>query len=90
MLNGERDKLYAFREESEVIHSFAAIKFLGKEPRQTVTLNAVPVLVVLEKEGYDDEQDIVLGVNGIFDAFDITFKKSKNRIILKPIDNTRQ
>lgn len=85
-ISGRKFKLYAYRESNEVVSSTANITFLGKMERQSVNLR-IPVLVSLSKEGYEDEEDIVLGVNGVFDAFDITFKKSQNRIILKKTDN---
>lgn len=84
-MSGEKNKLYAYRESSDVIESSANITFLGKANRQSVRLSNVPVLVTLSKKGFEDESDIILGVNGIFDAFDITFKKSQNKIILKKV-----
>ncbi len=84
-MKGEKDKLYAFRESTEVIRSTVSITFLGKAHRQSVTLNDIPVLISLEKEGIKDEEDIVIGVDGVFDAFDITFKKTQNKIILKKV-----
>lgn len=84
-MKGEKDKLYAFRESTDVIRSTATIIFLGKMHRQSVTLNDIPVLISLEKEGIKDEEDIVIGIDGIFDAFDITFKKIQNKIIFKRV-----
>lgn len=82
-MSGERNKLYAYRESNDVIQSKAAITFVGRVQRQSVTLNNVPVLIALTKEGTEDEHDITLGVEGIFDAFDIAFKKAQNKIILQ-------
>jgi len=82
-LDGEKDKLYAFREMNEVVRSRAAISFLGKEHRQSIKLPNVPVLVVVPKKGDKEEEDITIGIEGVFDAFDITFKKSQNKIILQ-------
>lgn len=82
-MKGKRDKLYAFRESNDVITSTVNIAFLGKEQRQSVILNHIPVLIVLSKEGVEDEGDIVLGIDSIFDAFEIVFKKIQNRITLK-------
>lgn len=82
-MDGERDKLYAFREYSEIINSSASITFLGRVDRQSIKMNNVPVLITLPREGIVEEEDVILGLSGIFDAFDITFKKSKNKIILK-------
>lgn len=83
--NGRTDKIYAFRESSEVIHSSASISFLGKEPRQNITVK-VPVLILLQNKENDLDEDVVLGIEGIFDIFDIIFKKSQNRIILKKVN----
>jgi len=81
-MSGEKSKLYAYRESNDVVSSSVNITFLGKAGRQSVNLK-IPVLVSLSRKGCEDEEDIVLGIGGIFDAFDITFKKSQNRIILK-------
>ena len=59
--------------------------FLGKAERQSVTLTNVPVLIALSKKGFEDETDITLGINGVFDAFDISFRKNQNKIILKQV-----
>lgn len=88
-LNGEKTKLYAYRESNEVIRSKANFTFLGKESRQSINLNNIPVLISLAKEGIEEEEDITLGVEGIFDLFDICFKKSQNKIILKKVSKTK-
>ncbi len=82
-MKGAKDKLYGYRESTDAIRSFATITFLGKEHRQSVTLSNAPVLIALAKEGATEEEDITLGVEGVFDAFDITFKKVENKIIFK-------
>jgi len=82
-LKGKKDKLYAFREASDVKHVSANITFLGKEYRQSVTLT-IPSLIVLSKEGSKEEEDITLGVQGVFDSFEILFKKQQNKIMFKP------
>lgn len=41
----------------------------------------------MKKEGLAEESDIVLGVEGIFDSFDITFKKTNNKIIMKKVSS---
>lgn len=87
-LEGEKDKLYGFRESSEVIQSKAIITFLGKEHRQSVKLTNVPVLIALADKKDKEEDDITLGIDGIFDSFEITFKKAQNRIIFKGITKT--
>ena len=80
---GTQDKIYGFRESNEVIHSKAKITFLGREYRQTITLNEVPIVIALAKDGFEDEEDITLGIDKIFDVFNITFKKHENKIIFK-------
>jgi len=82
-MKGEKDKLHAFRESNNVRHSSAAITFLGKEHRQSIPLRNIPSLIVMEGEDSEKEEDITLGVEGIFDFFDISFKKRQNKIILK-------
>jgi len=84
---GKKDKLYAFRESNEVIYSTAKIMFLGKQQRQSIILNKIPVLIALEKEGIKDESDIIIGLDGVFDSFEITFKKFQNKIIFKEANN---
>lgn len=45
----------------------------------------VPFFVTKSKEGYSEDAGIVLGVQGIFDKFNINFNKSKNQILLNPV-----
>lgn len=78
-MGGDKNKIYAYRESTDVINSKANITFMGKETRQDITVN-IPTLITLSKE--EDEVEIILGVNGVFDNFDITFKKSQNKIFL--------
>ncbi|MBI2143424.1 hypothetical protein HYU20_03735 [Candidatus Woesearchaeota archaeon] len=82
-MSGTKDKLYGYREATNAIRSSAALTFLGKEHRQSVTLSNIPVLIALATAGIKEEEDITLGVEGVFDAFDITFKKVENKIIFK-------
>ncbi len=86
-MTGKKEKLFGFRESSEAIKSSLNVSFLGKEDRQTEKLNNVPVLVVLQNKG-DENEDMVLGIERIFDEFEITLKKHKNEIILKRVANT--
>lgn len=83
-MDGAKSRLYGHRESSEVVHSEAEITFLSRAGRENVSLK-IPVLIVMKKENLEEESDIVLGVEGVFDAFDITFKKASNRIILKKV-----
>lgn len=87
-MEGKRDTLYAYRESAEVVQSKAKITLLGRMQRDT-KIFSIPVLVTLPKDEKEDS-DVVLGINGIFDYFDITFSKSKNKIIFKEAFNTSQ
>ncbi len=89
-MGGNKNKIYGYRESSEVVESSVDITFLGKADRQSVKIPHVPVLIALSKKGFEDEADITLGINGVFDAFDITFKKSQNRIIFDKVSQLRQ
>jgi len=79
---GEKERLYAYRESTDVVQSDADITFVGKAVRESVRLR-IPVLVALPKDGFSDEEDITLGIAGVFDTFDITFRKASDRIVLK-------
>ena len=79
-MSGKHETLYAYREATDVIESKATITFIGKANRESVTIT-IPILIALTKEGTLDECDITLGISGIFDIFDITFKKTENKII---------
>ena|SRR3989344_1814092 len=87
--SGEKTRLYAYREATEVILSKANITFLGKAQRQSVRLT-LPVLIALSRDNTAEENDITLGIQGIFDAFDITFLKSQNKIIFKQAQHTNR
>jgi len=87
-LEGGRDTLIAFREENSVVHSKAAVTFMSKHKREQVTLT-IPILIVLSKGNIVDEEDVVLGVDGVFDAFDILFSKTANKIRLKRVSSDK-
>jgi len=83
-MNGKKNTLYGFKESSDVIQSKIDITFLGRVERESEILNNIPALILLSKdEESKDEEDVVLGIDGIFDFFEVTFKKSVNKIILK-------
>ncbi|MBR9690713.1 hypothetical protein GOV08_03430 [Candidatus Woesearchaeota archaeon] len=84
-IKGKKTKLFAFRESTEVIEEKLDIILLGREERQNIIIKNVPVLISLDHEDYEDDSEVVLGIEGIFDFFDVTFKKSQNKIIFKPI-----
>jgi len=83
-LKGSESTIYAFRESSKAINSKASLTFMGKEKRHNIKVQA-PVLIIKSEEGFSDDAGIVLGVEGIFDKFNINFKKTKNQILLSPV-----
>jgi hypothetical protein len=78
---GKKTKLYGYNEATDGEESLVDITFIGKAERQSVKLQDVPVIIPDTK--VDD--DVILGVIRIFDEFDISFKKSDNKIILKKV-----
>ena len=85
-MEGEKTKIYTYLESTDVIKSKANFIFVGRVMRESVIVNNISVLIDIEN-GDEEEQEIILGVDGIFDNFDITFKKSKNKIIFKKVVN---
>ena len=85
-MKGEESELQAYRETTKVIRSKVAVTFMSRANRENVTL-IIPILIALSSKDHEDEQEIVLGIARIFDGFDITFKKSQNKIILKRVSN---
>lgn len=81
-MNGKPTTLYAYREATDVVESSATLTLLGKANRESTTV-IIPILIARAKQGIIDDCDITLGVSGIFDYFDITFKKNENKIILQ-------
>lgn len=79
---GNKSNMFGFREVNEVMISRASITFSGKAERESVRIT-IPVLIALGKEHHEEETDIVLGVQGVFDNFVITFKKAEKKILLK-------
>lgn len=59
------------------------VVFLASEPDNEVLLSNVPAFVALGGSASRFDVDIVLGTESIFDHFDITFKKRRNKIILE-------
>ncbi len=83
-IRGEKSVLFGFRESAQVMHGKVGITFMGKVQREEVYLANIPVLIPEANNNQPEEEDVVLGIEGIFTAFDIHFKKSENKIILKP------
>jgi len=78
---GNSTELFAFRESTAAAQSQGNLSFIGKARRSTERIANVPIVIALGGE----EEDVVLGVAGIFDAFDIGFQKTQNRITLKRV-----
>ena len=85
----QETELIAYRERTKVKTSKADITFLSKAPRENVKLSSVPVFITPEN---DDKflPEVVIGVRGIFDKFEIKFNLGQNRIELKKIDTLRR
>ena len=78
--SGRRLKFYAYNESCDAIESQCIITLQGRQQREEVRLQ-VPVLIALG----DQSEEVVLGLAGIFDQFNITFKRKENRITLKKV-----
>ena len=61
-----------YRERTKVLTSKANITFLGKVERENVKLTSVPVFITPENV-YKFLPEVVIGVRGIFDKFEIKF-----------------
>lgn len=85
----EETELVAYKERTKVKTSKADITFLGKVLRENVKLPSVHVFITPEN---DDKflPEVVIGVRGIFDKFEIKFNLGQNRIELKKIDTLRR
>ena len=85
----EETELMAYRERTKVLTSKANITFLGKVERENVKLTSVPVFITPDN---DDKflPEVVIGVRGIFDKFEIKFNLGQNKIELKKTDALRR
>lgn len=86
-LSKDRQKLFGFREESQVYESAVDIE-IGAS--RLVSKCHIPVLVLPEEESKEPHVEAVIGVRGFFDIFDIRFKLASNKIELKQTDNLRR
>ena len=82
-------ELVAYREKTDVWVSKVDIAFLSKVDRENVKINDIPVFIT-PKDEQEFSTEVVIGVRGIFDKFDIKFSLSKNRIELKKTDILRR
>ena len=85
----EETELMAYRERTKVLTSKTNFTFLGKVERENVKLTSVPVFITPDN---DDKflPEVVIGVRGIFDKFEIKFNLGQNKIELKRIDALRR
>ena len=85
----EETELVAYRERTKVKSSKANMTFLGKAARENVKLTSVPVFITPDN---DDKflPEVIIGVRGIFDKFEIKFNLGQNKIELKKIDALRR
>ena len=82
-IDGEESELKGYFETQKAIHGKVNITFVGKEPRLNERLSNVPILILKSSGEKEEDKDVILGTRAVFDMFDITFKKHKNKIILK-------
>ncbi len=81
--DGKETTIEAFHEKYDAVPVKLNVVFLGKVERQSVNVDNVPFLIPLEKsKKWYIADDVILGIERIFDCFDITLKKSENRIEL--------
>ena len=71
--------MFAYREKTKVKMSKADITFLGKAQRENVKLTDVPVFIT-PKDEQNFFPEVIIGVRGIFDKFEIKFDLGQNRI----------
>ena len=71
--------LKANEKEIEIRQSRVTIVFKGKVQRQEETLHNVPVAIMQDPE----EEDVIIGTNGVFEHFKIIFNDTKNITITK-------
>ena len=81
-ISEEKEELVGFKETTMVHTSRCEISVGRGYLKRKVS---VPVLIVAE-ESINQEDSIIIGVNGFFDAFDIRFRLNKERIELKPVN----
>jgi len=94
-MKGRKTKIFGqWDTGTDAIESTCTMMFLGKLHKNTVILKDVPVLIAVTKEGYDGDItnncEMVLGIKGIFDHFDITFEKTEDKIILKQVSQSKK
>ena len=85
----EETELIAYKEKTKVLTSKANMTFLGRVERENVKLTSVPVFITPDN---DDKflPEVVIGVRGIFDKFEIKFNLGQNKIELKKMDTLRR
>lgn len=84
---GKETKLFGFKEECKAYQS--KVKIVIGSGRLTQN-HIIPVLILSEHDSKESNDEVVLGLRGFFDVFDIRFKLATNRIDLKVVDNLRR
>ncbi len=72
-------EMVGYKGTGKVRQSRVAIIFKGKVQRQEETLYNVPVAIMQDPE----EEDVIIGTNGIFEHFKIIFNDTKNISLTK-------
>ena len=78
------NEVYGYSEKIETVDSKAKIIFLSRNKRDEEAIN-IPVSIVKRKDGIDDDTELILGISGIFDKFNIMFMKTSNKILFKKV-----
>lgn len=72
-------EMIGYKGIGKVKESRVTIVFKGKVQRQVEMLSNVPVAVMQDSE----EEDVIIGTNGIFEHFKIIFNDTKNIILTR-------
>ena len=86
-IGSEINEIYGYAEKVNVVDSRATLTFLSRNKRDEKTIT-IPVSVVKKQKGVQEETELILGINGMFDKFDIDFQKNKNKIIFKSVEGS--
>ena len=77
--NEKEIEMVGYKGTGKVRQSRVTIIFKGKVQRQEETLHNVPVAIMQDPE----EEDVIIGTNGVFEHFKIIFNDTKNITITK-------
>lgn len=82
-LSKKQFPVYGFREQSSVHLSNVSMNFADRNTGEEITLERVPVLVLSETDSKEMGNEIVIGVQGVFEHMSINFNLPENKIELK-------